>query len=163
MSTNGNPKRPWRRGGGGGRGSNSQSRRAPGRGRGSATQNNGSKKDDKIQAHCEYPSYLQQYEGSLHSCYLIAITVIVNKHGHCLYEYRSTYGQSQAPPYRLPPSFTVLSYVIGCFGRLQADEITSLEIVFAPEKRLSAAEQQRWFTPDGVPVQYADAISSDDE
>ena len=46
MSTNGNPKRPWRRGGGSGRGGNSQSRRAPGRGRGQLTQN-GSKKDDK--------------------------------------------------------------------------------------------------------------------
>ena len=56
--------------------------------------------------------------------------------------------------------------VIGCFRRLQADEIKSFEIVFAPEKRLTAAEQRqvddehRWFTPDGVPVQYVDAISS---
>ena len=40
MSVNGNPKRPWRRGGGGGRGGISQSRRAPGRGRGSTTRNN---------------------------------------------------------------------------------------------------------------------------
>ena len=48
MSVNGNPKRPWRHGGGGERGSNSQNRKAPGRGRGSTSQNNGSKKDDKI-------------------------------------------------------------------------------------------------------------------
>ena len=47
-TTNGNPKGPWRRGGGGGRGSNSQNRKAPGRGRGSTSRNNGSKKDDKI-------------------------------------------------------------------------------------------------------------------
>ena len=59
--------------------------------------------------------------------------------------------------------------VIGCFRRLQADEIKSFEIVFAPDKRLTAAEQwrvdeeHRWFTPDGVPVQYVDAISSEDE
>ena len=46
-TTNGNPKRPWRRGGGGGRGNNGQSRKSPGRGRGQ-TRNNGSKKDDKI-------------------------------------------------------------------------------------------------------------------
>ena len=43
------------------------------------------------------------------------------------------------------------------------------ECLEAPEKRLSVAKQQRvdnehsWFTPDGVPVQYVDAISSDYE
>ena len=55
------------------------------------------------------------------------------------------------------PTFTMAD-VIGCFRRLQADEITSFKIVFAPEKRLSATEQRRidnehpWFTPHGVQV-----------
>ena len=66
------------------------------------------------------------------------------------------------------PTFTQAD-IIGCFRRLQADEIKLFEIVFAPEKRLSAAVQRRvndehnWFTPDTVLVQYVDTISTDDE
>ena len=49
MSTNnGNPKHPWRRGGGSRRDSNGHSRRAPGGGRGQSTQSNGSKNGDKM-------------------------------------------------------------------------------------------------------------------
>ena len=48
MSSNGNPKRAWRRGGGSGRESNGQSRRASGRGKGQSTRSNGSKRDNKI-------------------------------------------------------------------------------------------------------------------
>ena len=66
------------------------------------------------------------------------------------------------------PTFTVAD-VIGCVRRLQADEIKSFEIVFAPEKRLTDAEQRRvdeehcWFTPNGVPVQYVDAGTNRDQ
>ena len=64
------------------------------------------------------------------------------------------------------PTFTIAD-VVGCFCRLRADEIKSFEMVFAPEQRLSADEQQhidaeyQWFTPDAVPFQYVDTISFD--
>ena len=57
------------------------------------------------------------------------------------------------------PTITMAD-VIGCFRRLQADDIKLFEMVFAPEKHLSADEQQRvdnehqWFTLDDIPVQY---------
>ena len=56
------------------------------------------------------------------------------------------------------PTFTMAD-VISCFRCLQADEIKLFEIVFVPEKRLSADDQQlvdnkhQWFTPDAAPVQ----------
>lgn len=65
------------------------------------------------------------------------------------------------------PTFTMAN-VVGCFCRLQADEIELFEIVFAPEKRLTADEQRcvdnehQWFKPDASPVQYIDAISTDE-
>ena len=65
--------------------------------------------------------------------------------------------------------FVQIFHVVGCFQRLQADEIKSFEIIFAPERRLTADEQRQedaenqWFTPDDAPVGYFDAISTDED